>query len=60
LRQAIYGKSWPDKVVRLMKPDASLPANHPAAGKGLVDGRPALYICRNMACEAPITDPVKV
>jgi hypothetical protein len=60
LRRAIYGKSWPDKVVRPMTPDASLPANHPAAGKGLVDGKPALYICRNMACEAPITDPAKV
>jgi uncharacterized protein YyaL (SSP411 family) len=60
LRRAIYARSQPDKVVRLMKPDAALPPNHPAAGKGLVDGKPALYICRNMSCEAPITDPAKV
>ena len=26
-------------------------------GKGLVSGSPAVYICRNYACEAPITDP---
>ncbi|HZY53303.1 MAG TPA: thioredoxin domain-containing protein [Reyranella sp.] len=60
LRRAIYGKSQPDKVVRRLAPDTALPPNHPAAGKGLVDGKPALYICRNMSCEAPITDPAKV
>ena len=26
-------------------------------GKGLVNGAPAVYICRHYACEAPITDP---
>ena len=26
-------------------------------GKGLVNGSPAVYICRNYACEAPITEP---
>jgi uncharacterized protein YyaL (SSP411 family) len=60
LRRAIYGKSWPDKVVRRLAPGIPLPSNHPAAGKGLVDGKPALYICRNMSCEPPITDPAKV
>jgi uncharacterized protein YyaL (SSP411 family) len=60
LRRAIYGKSQPDKVVRRLVPDTPLPANHPAAGKGLVNGQPALYVCRNMSCEAPITDPAKV
>ena len=60
LRRAIYGKSLPDKVVRRLSPDVSLPASHPAAGKGLVNEQPALYVCRNMACEAPITDPAKV
>jgi uncharacterized protein YyaL (SSP411 family) len=60
LRRAIYNKSLPDKVVRRLSPDTPLPANHPAAGKGLVNGQPALYVCRNMACEAPITDPATV
>ena len=26
-------------------------------GKNLVDGRPAVFICQNFACQAPITQP---
>ncbi len=30
------------------------------AGKGLVEGRAALYICRNFSCQAPVTEPSEV
>ena len=27
------------------------------AGRGLVDGRPAAYVCRGMVCDRPVTTP---
>jgi uncharacterized protein YyaL (SSP411 family) len=33
---------------------ASLPL---LEGKGLVEGRPAVYICERFACQRPLTDP---
>jgi uncharacterized protein len=37
------------------------PSSHPLlAGKGLVKGKAALYICQNFSCQRPLTDPQEV
>jgi len=56
LRRAVYAQSLPNKIVRRLAPSAVLPAHHPATGKGLVDGKPALYVCQDMSCRPPIVD----
>ena len=36
-------------------------SGHPLlVGKGLVEGKAALYICRNFSCQRPLTDPREV
>ena len=40
--------------------DGSPSAEPLLRGKGLVQGAPAVYLCRNYACEAPITDPERL
>jgi uncharacterized protein len=57
LRRAIYSASLPNRVVRSLAPGGILPTDHPAHGKGLVDGRAAAYVCIGPVCSLPLTDP---
>ncbi|CAE6774494.1 aldo/keto reductase [Nitrospira defluvii] len=60
LRAAVNRIYVPNRVLaHQVIPDA--PAAHPLLqGKTLVDGQPALYVCRNFSCRRPITDPAEL
>jgi len=57
LRRAVYDVSLPNRVVLSLAPGDSLPSDHPAFGKGLVEGKPAAYVCEGPVCSLPVTDP---
>ncbi|MEC9347600.1 MAG: thioredoxin domain-containing protein [Pseudomonadota bacterium] len=53
---AAFRQAGPDRLLARVLPGESLPENHPAHGKGLVEGRPAAWVCRQMVCGLPVTD----
>ncbi len=59
------GRCLPNRVLQVIAPGDSLPAGHPASGKGQVDGPDGTpvataYLCHGPACSLPITDPAKL
>jgi uncharacterized protein YyaL (SSP411 family) len=57
LRRAAYSVSLPNRVVITLAPKDTLPDGHPVSGKGVVDGKPAAYVCEGRVCSLPITEP---
>ena len=50
----------PFQVVALGVPGVKPPAVPLLQKRGLVDGRPAAYVCREFACQAPVKEPDKL
>ena len=48
---------WQPRTVVAVGPAEDVPL---LAGKDLVGGEPAVYICERFACRAPITDPARI
>ena len=48
---------WQPNTVVAVGPAEGVPL---LAGKGLVDGRPAVYACERFVCQAPVTDPAQL
>ena len=46
--------SFDPRAVVAVGPSEEVPL---LAGKGLVDGKPAVYLCERFVCKAPVTDP---
>ena len=58
LAREVGRRYLPNRIVAHHDPSSGAPPDLPLlAGKGPVGGRAALYVCRNFACQAPITDP---
>ena len=58
LLRTVYNSYLPNKIVARLSPaDTETPKQVPLlAGRGLVDGAPAAYVCRNYVCRQPVTD----
>jgi uncharacterized protein YyaL (SSP411 family) len=58
LLEEIYRGYLPNKVVAGVRPSgAQNGVPRLLEGRGLVDGKPAVYVCRNYTCLAPATTP---
>jgi uncharacterized protein YyaL (SSP411 family) len=56
LIDAVFQLSLPNRVLQVIAPEQSLPASHPAHGKGQVDGKATVYVCIGTTCSLPISD----
>ncbi|HEY1707599.1 MAG TPA: thioredoxin domain-containing protein [Rhizomicrobium sp.] len=60
LTQAVFGRSFPNRLVTVVSPDEMLPEGHPAYGKTMQNGQPTAYLCQRNTCSPPITNPVQL
>ena len=57
LRAAVNRTYLPNRVLVHRDSDQSATSHPLLQGKTLIDGKAAVYVCRNFACGRPITDP---
>ena len=47
-------------ILSVVDPTHRFPTDHPAAGKGQLDGRPTAYVCHGQSCSLPITEAAQL
>ncbi len=57
LLRSVYGVSLPNQLLISVPPGTTLDDSHPAAGKGMIDGKATAYVCIGQTCSLPCTDP---
>ena len=59
LLEAVHSRFIPNKVLAGMASEDDPIADELALleGRGLISGRPTAYVCRNYACQLPVTEP---
>jgi aryl-alcohol dehydrogenase-like predicted oxidoreductase len=57
LRRAVAAHYLPNRVAGHLDPDGGGSALPLLAGKARVRGRAALFVCRDFACQSPVTEP---
>jgi uncharacterized protein YyaL (SSP411 family)/aryl-alcohol dehydrogenase-like predicted oxidoreductase len=61
LRREVGRRYLPNRIIAHHDPSSGAADDLPLlAGKGLVGGNAALYVCRDFACQAPVTGPADV
>jgi hypothetical protein len=60
LVRAFWGKPLPNGMIVQIEPGEPLPAQHPAAGRGMEGGHPTAYICQAGTCSNPITNAAEL
>ena len=56
LLTAAFSTPVPNRIVMHIEPGTTLPPQHPATGKGLIDNKPTAYVCVGPTCGLPITE----
>jgi uncharacterized protein len=60
LHRTALAAAAPNRIILTLPPGAALPAGHPAAGKGMIDGRATAYVCPGQTCNLPVTEPAEL
>ena len=55
LLSVVHGLALPNKVLQIVAPGDKLPAGHPAAAMGQIDGQATAYVCVGQTCSLPQT-----